>query len=61
MDRIWANLNLFTQVAIVLISLSGIAFHVRWSRRGVALGPTLLTTMGIFFSSGVLCQKRRSS
>ena len=49
MDRIWANLNLFTQVAIVLISLSGIAFHVRWSRRGVALGPTLLTTMGIFF------------
>ncbi len=49
MDRIWANLNLFTQVAIVLISLSGLAFHVRWSRRGVALGPTLLTTMGIFF------------
>jgi hypothetical protein len=49
MDRIWANLNLFTQFAIVLISLSGIAFHVRWTRRGVALGPTLLTTMGIFF------------
>jgi F0F1-type ATP synthase membrane subunit b/b' len=49
MDRIWANLNLFTQAAIVLISLSGIAFHIRWSRRGVALGPTLLTTMGIFF------------
>lgn len=49
MDRIWANLNLFTQFAIVLISVSGIAFHVRWTRRGVALGPTLLTTMGIFF------------
>jgi len=49
MDRIWANLNLFTQAAVVLISLTGLGFHIRWTRRGVALGPTLLTTMGIFF------------
>jgi DNA anti-recombination protein RmuC len=49
MDRIWANLSPLTEVAIVLITLAGLSFHLRWSRRGAALGPTLLTTMGIFF------------
>jgi DNA anti-recombination protein RmuC len=49
MDRIWANLSPLTEFALVLISLVGIAFHVRWSRRATALGPTLLTTLGIFF------------
>jgi hypothetical protein len=49
MDRIWANLSPFTEFAIILIALVGIGFHVRWSRRGAALGPTLLTTLGIFF------------
>jgi hypothetical protein len=49
MDRIWANLSPLTEVAIVLITLAGLSLHLRWSRRDAALGPTLLTTMGIFF------------
>jgi ABC-type transporter Mla subunit MlaD len=49
MDRIWANLSPLTDFAIALIALVGIAFHLRWSRRATALGPTLLTTLGIFF------------
>jgi hypothetical protein len=49
MDRIWNNLNPLTEFAIVLITLTGIGFHIRWTRRGMQLGPTLLTTMGIFF------------
>jgi len=49
MDRLWANLSPLTEVAVVLITLAGLGFHLRWSRRGAALGPTLLTTMGIFF------------
>ena len=49
MDRIWNNLNPLTEFAIVLISIAGIGFHIRWTRRGTLLGPTLLTTMGIFF------------
>ena len=42
-------LSPLTQYAIGFISLIGIAFHIRWSRRSAALGPTLLTTLGIFF------------
>lgn len=49
MDRVLANLSPLTQYAILFISLVGLSFHVRWSRRSVALGPTLLTTLGIFF------------
>jgi len=49
LNRILANLNPLTEYAIVLISLVGIFFQIRWSRRGIALGPTLLTTLGIFF------------
>ncbi len=49
MDRIWANLSPLTEFAIVLIAVAGLGFHLRWSRRGAALGPTLLTTLGIFF------------
>src|SRR5271166_2856950 len=49
MDRIWANLSPLTEFAIVLIALAGLGFHLRWSRRSAALGPTLLTTLGIFF------------
>jgi hypothetical protein len=48
MERIWA-LNGFTQFAAVLISVIGLLFHIRWSRRATALGPTILTTLGIFF------------
>jgi hypothetical protein len=49
MQRIWANLSPLTEFAIVLITLAGLGFHLRWSRRGANLGPTLLTTLGIFF------------
>jgi CII-binding regulator of phage lambda lysogenization HflD len=49
MDHIWTNLNGLTQSAIVIISLIAIVFHVRWTRRNTALGPTFLTTLGIFF------------
>jgi chromosome segregation ATPase len=49
MDHIWTNLNGLTQSAIVVITLIAIAFHVRWTRRNTALGPTFLTTLGIFF------------
>jgi len=49
MLRIWEGLNGFTQFSAVLISSIGLLFHIRWSRRATALGPTILTTLGIFF------------
>jgi DNA anti-recombination protein RmuC len=49
MDHIWTNLNGLTQSAIVVITLIAIVFHIRWTRRNTALGPTFLTTLGIFF------------
>src|SRR2546429_9097553 len=49
MVRIWEYLNGFTQFATVLISSIALLFHLRWSRRATALGPTILTTLGIFF------------
>jgi len=39
----------FTQFSTVLISSIALLFHIRWSRRATALGPTILTTLGIFF------------
>jgi DNA anti-recombination protein RmuC len=49
MDHIWTNLNGLTQSAIVVITVIAIVFHLRWTRRNTALGPTFLTTLGIFF------------
>jgi hypothetical protein len=49
MLHIFGSLGAFTQAAIVCISLIGIALHIRWTRRSASLGPTLLTTLGIFF------------
>lgn len=49
MDHIWTNLNGLTQSAIVIITLIAIGFHLGWTRRNTALGPTFLTTLGIFF------------
>lgn len=49
MGHIWTNLNGLTQSAIVVITLIAIGFHLRWTRRNTALGPTFLTTLGIFF------------
>jgi len=49
MDHIWTNLNGLTQSAIVVITLIAILFHLRWTRRNTAIGPTFLTTLGIFF------------
>lgn len=49
MIHILRSLGVFTQAAILIISLIGIALHLRWSRGSASLGPTLLTTLGIFF------------
>src|SRR5712672_2661346 len=49
MIRIWEGLNGFTQFSTVLISSIALLFHIRWTRRATALGPTILTTLGIFF------------
>lgn len=49
MERIFESLNGFTQFSTVLISSIALLFHIRWSRRATALGPTILTTLGIFF------------
>jgi molybdopterin converting factor small subunit len=49
MDHIISSLGVFTQGAIVCISLIGLILHVRWTRKATLLGPTLLTTLGIFF------------
>jgi hypothetical protein len=49
MVHIFGSLGVFTQAAIVCISLIGVALHVRWTRKSASLGPTLLTTLGIFF------------
>jgi hypothetical protein len=49
MGHIFGSLGVFTQAAIVCISLIGVALHVRWTRNSTSLGPTLLTTFGIFF------------
>ena len=49
MVYIFRSFGVFTQAAIVCISLIGVAMHIRWTRRSASLGPTLLTTLGIFF------------
>ena len=49
MAHIWTNLNGLTQSAVVVITLIAVLFHIRWTRRNTALGPTFLTTLGIFF------------
>lgn len=49
MEHIWESLSGLAQFSAVLISLIGLGFHLRWSRRSTALGPTILTTLGIFF------------
>jgi hypothetical protein len=49
MERLWESLNGFTLFSTVLISSTALLFHIRWSRRATALGPTILTTLGIFF------------
>ena len=49
MVHIFGSLGVFTQAAMLCISLIGVALHVRWSPKSASLGPTLLTTLGIFF------------
>jgi len=36
-------------LAFILISGFAVLFHTRWDRQSVAIGPTILTTLGIFF------------
>lgn len=49
MQHVWETFSGFTLFSILLISSIGLVLHVRWSRRTTALGPTILTTLGIFF------------
>src|ERR1700749_386959 len=49
MVHIWGNLNALTQSAIIIITVIAVWFHIRWTRRNTALGPTFLTPLGIFF------------
>ena len=49
MGHVWESLNGLTLFSAVLISSIGLLFQLRWSRRATALGPTILTTLGIFF------------
>ena len=49
MQHVWETFSAFTLFSIVLISAIGLVLHVRWSRLTTALGPTILTTLGIFF------------
>jgi hypothetical protein len=49
MEHAWESFSGFTLFSAVLISAIGLALHVRWSRRSTALGPAILTTLGIFF------------
>jgi hypothetical protein len=46
---IWESFSGFTLFSIVLITAIGLVLHLKWSRRTTALGPTILTTLGIFF------------
>jgi hypothetical protein len=39
----------FTLFSIASIVIAAVVFHVRWTRRTSAIGPTILTTLGIFF------------
>jgi hypothetical protein len=49
MDRLFAELSGFTLFSIAAILIAALIFHVRWTRRTSAIGPTILTTLGIFF------------
>jgi hypothetical protein len=49
MEQAWESFSGFTLFSVVLISSIGLVMHLRWSRRSTALGPAILTTLGIFF------------
>jgi hypothetical protein len=49
MEHVWESFNGFTLFSAALISSIGLVLHLRWSRRSTALGPAILTTLGIFF------------
>jgi DNA anti-recombination protein RmuC len=49
MDHFVASFGGFTMSAIAMISAIAIFLHIRWNRSAASLGPTLLTTFGIFF------------
>ena len=49
MQQAWESFSGFTLFSVVLISSIALVLHIRWSRRSTALGPAILTTLGIFF------------
>lgn len=46
MAAIFTPENIF---AFLLISGFAAMFHIRWDRQSISIGPTILTTLGIFF------------
>lgn len=52
MEHIVSSLGSFTQAAIAIITIIAVFLHLRWNRSATTLGPTLLTTFGIFFCFG---------
>lgn len=49
MEDLYRDLGQFTFLAVLLITIIAVYFHAKWSRRNLAIGPTFLTTLGIFF------------
>lgn len=47
--KVFGSMSLETTLAIVIICAVAIRLHLKWSRESVSQGPTLLTTLGIFF------------
>lgn len=44
----WAGLHTHTQFFLLLIVFLAVFFHIQFTRKAVAYGPTILTTTGIF-------------
>ena len=44
----WAGLHSLTQFFLLAIILLALFFHIRFTQKAVAYGPTILTTTGIF-------------
>ena len=49
MENLYRDLGDFTSLAVLLITIIALFFHAKWSRRNLTIGPTFLTTLGIFF------------
>lgn len=54
--RFFETLPLVTQILVGVILIAAVVFHLRYNHRVVTLGPTILTTLGIFATFvGIAC------